>query len=101
MLAEENCGLRIPLVPENTEPITKEGRGTSAYLIRSRSLDNRWLLTPARPGEFGVSAARRVRPIGCIEIIDSGKGRILRLSIVVRLGAFDSGREGREKRQRS
>ena len=102
VLAEENCGLRIPLVPENTEPITKEGRGTSAYLIRSRSLDdNRWLLTPAGPGEFGVSAARRVRPIGCIEIIDSGKGRILRLSIVVCLGAFDSGRAGREKRQRS
>ena len=24
VLAEENCGLRIPLVPENTEPITKE-----------------------------------------------------------------------------
>ena len=83
-------------MPENTEPITKEGRGTSAYLIRSRSLDdNRWLLTPAGPGEFGVSAARRVRPIGCIEIIDSGKGRILRLSIVVCLGAFDSGRGGR------
>ena len=50
------------------------------YLIRSRSLDNRWLLTPASPGSQQID-------VGYIEIIDSGKERIVRLSTVVCLAA--------------